>query len=559
MSVSVASFSLTTGPIAWPPRLSAYLVQHVPGDVMAAWSWSSPRVRGFLILVVVGVIASAAFGPALLARMAPPADKADSRSASQHDEAEGEVHEGHDHNAHHDVGNEQHAGAKDEDHDHAADHAPQKAGSDGGRADADHDGHDHDGHDHSEASESPTAHDHDEHAGTAVLELTPQALKNIGYEPFTVAVGDYQRTISFPGIVVERPGKTQVYVAAPLGGVVTHVHVIQGEAVADGAPLFDVRLTHEELVSAQGEFLKATEELEVINQEIARLEALTEGVVAGSRVREQRYERQKLEAHLRAQRQALLLHGLSEADVDEIVRTRQLLQSLTIRTPAHQDDAHCADDHLYHVQRLAVQRGQQIEAGGELATLADHCELYIEGTAFEEDAERIRQTVADNVEITADLLVRDRREGSAEGLKILYIADQVERDSRALHFYATLPNSIALDRTVGQHRFLQWRFKPGQRVELRVPVERWQQRLVLPASAVVDDGAEAYVFVEEGPRHFHRTPVHVLHRDQKSVVVDNDGPLHAGDKIAGRGAFQMHLDLKNRAGGGLDPHAGHSH
>ena len=32
-----------------------------------------------------------------------------------------------------------------------------------------------------------------------------------------------------------------------------------------------------------------------------------------------------------------------------------------------------------------------------------------------------------------------------------------------------------------------------------------------------------------------------------------------GDVVAARGAYQMHLALKNQAGGGVDPHAGHSH
>jgi multidrug efflux pump subunit AcrA (membrane-fusion protein) len=337
------------------------------------------------------------------------------------------------------------------------------------------------------------------------------------------------------------------------------VHVIEGEAVTPETPLFDVRLTHEELVSAQGEFLKSTEELDVVNREIARLEGLAEGVVAGSRVRDQRYERQKLEAQLRAQRQALLLHGLSQADVDQIVSSRQLLQSLTIRAPEHDEDCECGDEHLFHVQELSVERGEQVDAGAPLAVLADHCELYIEGTAFEEDAERLRQAAADGVEVSADLLVRDRPEGGIDDLTILYLADQIERDSRALHFYLPLLNSVTLDRTKGSHRFIQWRFKPGQRVELRVPVERWTGRLVLPAEAVVSDGAEAYVFIEEEPRHFHRTPVQVLHKDQRSAVIEDDGSVHVGDTIAAQGAFQMHLDLKNKAGGGIDPHAGHNH
>src|SRR5690606_25264994 len=60
-------------------------------------------------------------------------------------------------------------------------------------------------------------HDHDHaHDEGAVIELSPQALKTIGYEPLKITLGDFERTISLPGIVVERPGKSQIRVSAPL-------------------------------------------------------------------------------------------------------------------------------------------------------------------------------------------------------------------------------------------------------------------------------------------------------------------------------------------------------
>jgi cobalt-zinc-cadmium efflux system membrane fusion protein len=408
------------------------------------------------------------------------------------------------------------------------------------------------------SGESQHDHAHAGHDSAAEIELSPQALKNIDHQPLTVALGEYEKTISLPGMVVERPGRSQIRISAPLGGIITKVYVIQGEAIAADTQLFEIRLTHEELVSAQGELLKTVEQLDVVNQEIKRLEAITEGVVPGRRIVEQKYERQKLEAQVRAQRQSLLLHGLSEAQVDEIDKNRHLLKSLTIRAPSHEDDEDCRGDHWFHIQSLDVQLGQQVAAGDLLAVIADHCELYIEGTAFEDDAERLREAAATGAYIRADVLRRDQREHAIGGLKLLYISDQVDRESRAQHFYLKLPNAVVLDRKDGPHRFLQWRFKPGQRVELQVPVEKWEQRIVLPADAVVGDGAESYVYQQHG-KHFRRVPVHVEFRDQKTVIIANDGSVFPGDVIAGKGAFQIHLALKNKSGGAIDPHAGHSH
>jgi multidrug efflux pump subunit AcrA (membrane-fusion protein) len=411
---------------------------------------------------------------------------------------------------------------------------------------------------HGERAHDESEHGHAAHTDAASVELSPQALKNIGFVPLAIALTNYDRELAIPGMVVERQGRSQITVAAPLAGTITKIHVIEGEAVAPETPLFVIRLTHEELVTAQSEFLKAAEQLEVVHREIARLESITEGVVAGRRILEQKYERQKIEGMLNAQREGLSLHGLSETQIDEILKTRHLLKSLTIRAPQHADDCDCKDDHLFHVQSINVQVGAQVEVGEALCSLADHCELYIEGTAFEEDAELLREVASEGGTISASFLNRNRREPAVGGLKILYLADKVETDSRAFHFYVRLPNEVVLDRTDGPHRFLMWRFKPGQRVELSVPVERRENKIVVPEDAVATDGAESFVYRQNGKR-FDRVPVHVEYRDRRSAVLANDGSIFPGDVIAAAGAFQIHLAVKNQAGASIDPHAGHSH
>ena len=150
--------------------------------------------------------------------------------------------------------------------------------------------------------------------------------------------------MTVPGMVVERPGWSVLEVTAPMTGVVTRIYPIQGEAVQPGQPLFEVRLTHEDLLQVQTEFLRTVEELDVIGREVARLEKVSaDGVIAGKTLLERKYEQQKQEAALRAQRQALLLHGLSQEQVDEIVATRTLLQSLTIHAPAREEPASSGD------------------------------------------------------------------------------------------------------------------------------------------------------------------------------------------------------------------------
>jgi membrane fusion protein, heavy metal efflux system len=180
--------------------------------------------------------------------------------------------------------------------------------------------------------------------------------------------------------------------------------------------------------------------------------------------------------------------------------------------------------------------------------------------AFEQDIRAVNDAASAGSKVAA--VVGSKSAGDEEivdSLHILYLDDRVDRDSRAFRFFVTLPNRLTRhDRTPEGRDFVYWQFKPGQRIRIRIPVEQWTDRIVLPAEAVAQEGAEAYVF-EENDGHFDRRSVHVEYRDEESVVIANDGALRLGATIACSGAHQMQLALKNKSGGAVDPHAGHNH
>ena len=400
-------------------------------------------------------------------------------------------------------------------------------------------------------------HDNESHAVGTSLDLTRRTRSSIGLREGKVELSTYQQTIAVPGIVVERRGRSKHAAIAPLTGYVTQILVAEGEAVAPGQPLVELRLTHEELVQSQADLLRTSVEVDVVRQEIARLEGIgPAGLIPVKTVLERKYELQKLEAVLLAKRQTLLLHGLAEEQVDRILETRTLLANLVVRAPPR--EAGVAEDPILIVQRLAVERGQHVDAGATLATLVDHGMLLIEGEAFEQDLPRIAAVVSRGRKVTAILASADGGEGEVPGLRITHIADVVDPESRTLHFYVALRNDVIRDAREGGSRFVDWRFKPGQRLQLRIPVEEFPDRIVLPAEAVAQDGVEHVVFRLHGG-HLDRVAVHVEHRDPSRVVVANDGAIAAGDRIAMSAAQQLLLALKNASGAAVDPHAGHTH
>lgn len=393
------------------------------------------------------------------------------------------------------------------------------------------------------------------------LEVSAQGRKSIGLKLATVELRDFARTVSLPAMVVERPGRSATTVSAPMTGIVTRIEPVRGEAVRPGDPLFELRLTHEDLVEKQSSLLRTVEELDVLEREIARLEEVTaSGAIAGKTLLERQYEQQRLEAALRADKQALVLHGLSEEQVASIVDRRTLLPSLTLTAPPAPDHDQ-VDEHedFYEVAEVFVKQGDHVAAGTPLATLTDYCSLHIEGRAFEHDAPALNRAITEGWTVAALVEGLGTTKTEIDGLRLLNVESRIDRESRALKFYVVLPNELIRNETTADgHRFIAWRFRPGQRVDVLVPVEKWPDRLVVPVAAVVREGVESFVFMQRG-RRFERKTVHVEHRDTQWAVLENDGTLFPGDTVAANGAYQIHLAMKAQAGGGPDPHAGHGH
>jgi membrane fusion protein, heavy metal efflux system len=453
-------------------------------------------------------------------------------------------------------------------------------------------GEEHAGHD--ESAPGHVAHDEPASGGAAAssLDLTPQAIANLGLtaeflQP--IELSTYRRSITVPAVVVAKPGRSSIIVSSPLNGVVTHVHAVTGEAVMPGDLLFEVRLTYEDLVETQTAFLKTISELQVEEREIARLEGATlDGAISGKQLLERRYAKEKLEAFAKSQREALRMHGLSERQVDDIGVNGKLLRDLQIVAPDvdehdHQEELRLSQvparavsftqsppppltsssEHQHEpkplvIDELQVHKGQAIMSGEKLCSLSDYTQLFIEGKAFENDIAAITEAAKRGWAVDA-IISGSTAQETIRGLKLTFVSNSIDAESRTLSLFVELPNEIVRDETnADEQRFLSWKYRLGQRLELRVPVEEWDKQIVLPVDAVVKDGADWFVFQRNG-KSFNRIPVHVRYRDQNSAVIANDGSLYPGDVVALKSAHQMQMALKNKSGGGADPHAGHNH
>ncbi len=436
----------------------------------------------------------------------------------------------------------------------------------GAEAGGGHEGHEHAGHDHGPAKEQ--------------VKLTPQAQKNLGLDVDTPTPQKYWRTMLIPGVVADRPGESDRGVTSKVAGVVSEIRAKPGDTVKAGDPLFTLQLVSEFLQGTQADLAKTARELEFATVKRDRVAALVEkGTTSGVALIEEENQVKRFATQLQAYRRQLTVFGLTTEQVDraekggvvtEVVVTAPARAAPATAVPSGSSTDTPPKDLLYEVQELKVTLGEQVQAGQSLALLANHQKLFVEGRAFKSESDALADAFEKKVPVRADFA--DEKPGvwkAQEPLRIHHLSNQVDTATRTFSFYLPLENQPRLIEQDGKTHFV-WRYRPGQRVRLRMPVEKLVTLasdgktellpFVFPAGAVVREGAETYMFVQSGDL-FIRKPVRVLYEDRNESVVANDGSISDADFVVRSPAAAINRALKAAAAGGgaADPHAGHNH
>lgn len=400
--------------------------------------------------------------------------------------------------------------------------------------------------------------------GTMPVRLGREARLNLGISAKPLALTNYWRKVEIPAIVVDRPGISDRGVVAPATGVVTKIHAYPGDTISPDAPLFTLRLVSELLHASQLELFKATKEIEIGKAQKRRLESLAEtGAVPGSRMIEIENQIERMEVTVQAYRQDLLARGLTPDRIDAAARG-EFITEITVHAPGEKAllaaqiipvSAPAGPPQLpfsYEMHTLAVELGQQVTAGEVLCQLADHRSLLIEGSGFKKDLPRIQQAAKQGlpVEVTFEQDTAGDWPTLATAFHIQHVANLIDPEDRTFAFYLPLENQWEAYGRGGKDHLI-WRFRPGDRARLSVAVEALKDVYVLPPAAVVRDGADAFVFRQNGEL-FDRRPVHVLYEDTTAIVIASDNAsLRPGFYIAQSAAAALNRVLKAQMASGV--------
>ncbi len=238
-----------------------------------------------------------------------------------------------------------------------------------------------------------------------------------------------------------------VQVTPRVGGFVERLYVnVTGQPVRRGQPLLE--LYSPELLAAQQELLLAAGLQRSIGQSaVPGIPENTMDLVAAARRRFQ-------------------LWDVSDAQVNEILRTGRTRRTMTLFAPASG----------IVTERMVVQ-GQSIMPGEKLLTIADLSRVRIEADLRGVDAASVRTGSTADIEITG-LGAR-----SFTG-RVEYVYPTLETDARTTRARIAVSNAGGL-------------LKPGMYATVRLSTPS-RTALTVPTSAVVRTGERAFVFVDLG-------------------------------------------------------------
>ncbi len=385
------------------------------------------------------------------------------------------------------------------------------------------------------------------------LKLGESARKNLGLVAKAIKPQSYWKKIQVPGVITDRPGFSDRGVTSPVVGALAEIHAFPGDTVKPGDRLFTLRLFSEYLQNTQAELFKATRESQLIAEQKARIDtAVKSGAVSEARLIELDNQAKRQVAAIQGFRQDLLTRGLTPIQMDGVAEGR-FVSTIEVVAPPPSKTLPGPQAELvkYEIQDLQVELGQQVQAGQLLSMLSNHQQLFIEGHAFKREASLLSKVAEENWPIEAEIAEDDGEPWpmNSQKLVIHHLANTIDLDSRTLSFFVPLENQSRGYEKDGQY-FSVWRFRPGQRVRLHIPIEEMQNVLVLPSEAIVREGPDAYVFQQNGDL-FNRIPVNVLYQDRLEVVLSNDGSVTPGLYLAQNSAAALNRVLKAQAASGM--------
>ncbi len=329
------------------------------------------------------------------------------------------------------------------------------------------------------------------------LQISAEKQRLIGIRYSTAELASGERTFRTTGrIAVDETRMSRLH--SRVEGWIDEVFVdFIGKAVEKGSRMLTIYSP--EMLATQPEYVLALKSREMMKSSTLRA------------------AREHADSLLEAARGRLELWDLSEAQIEELARSRKPVRNITLFAPAGG----------FVISRNAFPK-QRVTPETELYAIADLSNVWIVADVFESETGAVRIGQAATVTIPFS--------GRALRAVVSYVLPQVDPETRTLKVRLDTPNpDIAL--------------KPDMfvDVEFRTATPR---SVTVPAEAVLDTGLRQTVFIDRGEGSLEIRQVETGERIGGRVEIRSG--LKAGERVVTSGNFLLDSESQLKRGSGHD-------
>jgi cobalt-zinc-cadmium efflux system membrane fusion protein len=265
-----------------------------------------------------------------------------------------------------------------------------------------------------------------------------------------------------------------------------------------------------------------------------------DGALSGRQIHQRRREFVAAQSALKsAVEQAVIDAEMSQAEAENHVADAERRVAIGTQYVAALQGAHvpldeaAKADALTELRLLAPISGtvesrryavsERVAPGDSLFTLADTTQLWVEAGIREAEWGALQLESGHIISVIAPTL------GSKPiPAEIHYVGREVSVETNAVPIVATIANPQGV-------------LRPGQFVEVRVPIADPRTALAVPESAVVEHEGQPFVFVKETPTRFRRVNIQSGVSSEGWVEVKKGLPI--GSQVVTKGAFDLKSEL----------------
>lgn len=315
--------------------------------------------------------------------------------------------------------------------------------------------------------------------------------------------------------VLEAPWGRHAFAASAVGGRVSAVYVKPGEKIRAGQKLAEIESL--ELETIQLELLTAEAERVLSEQTLAQLQKLaSEQIAAGQELSIARARHEQNLGALAVATSKLRSLGISETDIRQLLDDpkRPILKTAEVTSPI--------DGTIIHVD---VTVGTVLTVNEHMFEIMDVSKVWVKIGVLERDL--LRTELGQRVELTLAAYAKEVIATSVQ-VKGLWLDPQTHLGT----VWGEVQNDPAIEP----------RYLPGMYGQAQIVTTAAKPRLTIPTEALINDGLERYVLVEEAAtaKAFeYRKQNVVVDGEGAGYVALRDGSLFPGDRVVTKGSHEL--------------------